>query len=77
MGKIKLTAIVPTGNEEINIDGVLSGLDFADELIVVDSFSEDKTIELAQKYTDNILQREYGYSASQKNWAIPFLFGKF
>jgi glycosyltransferase involved in cell wall biosynthesis len=71
MGNIKLTAIVPTGNEEINIDGVLSGLDFADELLVVDSFSEDKTVELAKKYTDKILQREYGYSASQKNWAIP------
>lgn len=71
MNKVKLTAIVPTGNEQVNIDDVLSGLSFADEIMVVDSFSTDNTVELAKKYTSFIVQREYGYSASQKNWAIP------
>jgi glycosyltransferase involved in cell wall biosynthesis len=67
----KLTAIVPTGNEEKNIERVLRTVSFADEIMVVDSFSTDRTVELARKYTDFIVQREYGYSASQKNWAIP------
>lgn len=71
MSQVKLTGIVPTGNEESNVDGVLSSLSFVDELMVVDSLSTDKTIEKAKKYTSVILQREYGYSASQKNWAIP------
>lgn len=67
----KLTAIIPTGNEEHNIREVLESVKFADEIMVVDSFSTDKTIEIAREYTDFIIQREYQYSASQKNWAIP------
>lgn len=67
----KLTAIIPTGNEAHNIEAVIESVSFADEIMVVDSFSTDKTVELAKKHTDFIIQREYGYSASQKNWAIP------
>lgn len=67
----KLTAIIPTGNEAHNIEAVLESVSFADEIMVVDSYSTDNTVELARKYTDFIIQREYEYSASQKNWAIP------
>src|SRR5690606_36060853 len=67
----KLTVIIPTGNEEHNIREVLESVKFADEIMVVDSFSTDKTLEIAKEYTDFIVQREYQYSASQKNWAIP------
>lgn len=67
----KITAIIPTKNEEHNIEVALESVSFADEIMVIDSFSSDKTIELAKKYTDFILQREYDYPASQKNWAIP------
>lgn len=67
----KLTVIIPTGNEEHNIRGVLESVSFADEIMVVDSYSTDNTVEIAKEYTSFILQREYQYSASQKNWAIP------
>ena len=67
----KLTAIIPTFNEAHNISEVLKSVAFADEIMVVDSFSTDNTVELAQAHTDFIIQREYAYSASQKNWAIP------
>ena len=67
----KLTAIIPTGNEEHNIRAVLESVAFADEIMVVDSFSTDNTVVIAKEYTDFIIQREYEYSASQKNWAIP------
>jgi glycosyltransferase involved in cell wall biosynthesis len=40
-------------------------------VLVVDSFSTDGTLEIALRYADRILQHEYGFSASQKNWAIP------
>ncbi|PWJ44355.1 glycosyltransferase family 2 protein [Sediminitomix flava] len=67
----KITAIIPTKNEEHNIREVLESVSFADEIMVVDSFSTDRTVEIAKEYTDFILQREYENSASQKNWAIP------
>lgn len=68
---MKLTAIIPTGNEEHNIEEVIQSVSFADEIMVVDSFSTDKTVEKAKKHTNFIIQREYENSASQKNWAIP------
>lgn len=67
----KLTAIIPCKNEEDNIEDVIESVDFADEIMVVDSFSTDRTVELARKHTDFILERKYDYPADQKNWAIP------
>ena len=67
----KITAIIPTGNEEHNIVDAIKSIDFADEIMIVDSFSTDKTVKLAKPLADTILQREYENSASQKNWAIP------
>jgi len=67
----KLTAIIPTGNEEHNIVAAIKSVDFVDEIMVVDSFSSDKTIELAVPLADTILKRKFEYPASQKNWAIP------
>ncbi len=67
----KLTAIIPTGNEEHNIVGAIKSVDFADEIMLVDSFSKDKTVERATPLVNTILQRKYENSASQKNWAIP------
>jgi len=67
----KLTAIIPTGNEIHNIEDVIASVSFADEILVVDSFSTDGTFEKAQELATKIIRREYQYSASQKNWAIP------
>lgn len=67
----KLTAIIPTGNEEHNIREVLESVSFADEIMVVDSMSTDNTLTIAKEFTDTIIRRKYQYSASQKNWAIP------
>ncbi|MBW2305860.1 MAG: glycosyltransferase family 2 protein [Deltaproteobacteria bacterium] len=67
----KLTVLVPSFNEEGNIEGCLKGLTWADEILVVDSYSTDRTVELARQYTDRVLQHEYVNSAAQKNWAIP------
>lgn len=67
----KVTAIIPTFNEEHNIKSALDSVKWADEIIVVDSFSTDNTIKIAKDNGAKILQREYEHSASQKNWAIP------
>lgn len=67
----KVTAIIPTFNEEHNIEAAIASVSWADEIIVVDSFSTDNTIAIAKEKGVRILQRDYEHSASQKNWTIP------
>lgn|SRR5574341_762374 len=71
LSRAKLSVIVPTGNREDVIEDCLKSVRWADEVIVVDSLSTDATLAIAQNYADRILQHEYGFSARQKNWAIP------
>ena len=59
----KLTAIIPTGNEIHNIEDVIASVSFADEILVVDSFSTDGTYEKAQELDTKVIRREYQYSA--------------
>ena len=66
-----LTVIVPCYNEEENIEACLKSVTWADEILLVDSFSTDRTLEIARRYATRILQHEYVNSAAQKNWAIP------
>jgi glycosyltransferase involved in cell wall biosynthesis len=66
-----LTVIVPTFNEEDNIRECLESVQWADDIFVVDSFSTDRTLEIAREFTDHVVQHEYVNSATQKNWAIP------
>lgn len=67
---LKVSAVLTTLNEERNIDRCLSSVQWADEIVVVDSFSTDRTIELARKYTDKIFQHEYPGSSKQVEWGI-------
>jgi glycosyltransferase involved in cell wall biosynthesis len=66
-----LTAIVPTFNEEANIRECLATLTFADEILVVDSFSTDRTVERAKELPKvRVVQHEYFGNGPQCNWAI-------
>lgn len=66
-----LTALVITYNEEQNIKTVLDHLAFADEIIVVDSFSTDKTFEIASDFKNTkVVQRIFDNFASQRNYAL-------
>ena len=67
----KITALVTTFNEENNIGKCLESVKWADEILIIDSFSTDKTLEICKQYGAKILEREYIYPAEQKNWAIP------
>jgi len=67
----KLTVIVLTKNEEHNIRECLETATWADELIVCDSYSQDRTPEIARTYTPNVVQHEYTHYAAQQNRIIP------
>jgi glycosyltransferase involved in cell wall biosynthesis len=65
-----ISACVICLNEERNIGRCLSSLDGADEVIVVDSGSTDRTVEIARSYTDFVLHRDWTGYADQKNFAM-------
>lgn len=57
-----LSVCIITGNEEENIRRCLESVKWADEIVVVDSFSRDRTVEIAREYTDRIYQHRWmGY----------------
>ncbi|PQJ23147.1 glycosyltransferase family 2 protein [Tenacibaculum sp. SG-28] len=66
----KITAIIPTLNEEIHIEEAIKSLGFADEIIVIDSMSTDNTVELAKRLNVKIILRKFDDFSSQKNFAI-------
>jgi glycosyltransferase involved in cell wall biosynthesis len=66
-----ISAIVTTFNEEQHIAECIESLLWCDEILVVDSFSTDRTAEITQRYPKvRFFQRTYFGSASQKNWAM-------
>ena len=67
----KVSAIITTFNEEANIAACIESLLWCDEILVVDSFSTDRTPEIVRSYEGvKLEQRTYFGSASQKNWAM-------
>lgn len=67
--RARVTACITTWNEEQNIDRCLSSLDWCDEIVVVDSFSTDRTVELCRRYTDRVYQHAWLGYIGQKNLA--------
>ena len=66
----KITAIIPTLNEEVHIEAAIKSVGFADEIIVIDSYSNDNTVNLAEKHNVKIIKRKFDDFSSQKNFAI-------
>jgi len=72
--KLPLSVIILTFNEELNIENCLKNVaGWANEIIVVDSFSSDKTLAIAKKYTDKIVKHTFVNQAEQFNWALANL----
>ncbi|MBI1305930.1 MAG: glycosyltransferase [Bacteroidetes bacterium] len=66
----KLSAVVITLNEETTIEGCLQSLKgIADEIVVLDSFSTDRTKEICEQWKVNFHQREWEGFAQTKNFA--------
>jgi glycosyltransferase involved in cell wall biosynthesis len=74
-----VSAIVVCYNEEENIGRCLKSLEWCDEIVVIDSFSTDRTVEICRQFTDVVIQRQwYGYkdqkafahSKATKEWVL-------
>lgn len=63
----KISACITAGNEEDNIRRCLESVTWCDEIIVVDSFSQDRTPEISLEFTDLVYQHRWLGYIGQKN----------
>jgi len=66
---MKITATIITLDEERKIGRAIESLRCADEILIVDSGSTDRTIELAQNLGARVIEAGWRGYAAQKNWA--------
>jgi len=68
---MEISVTIITFNEEEKIEGAIkSVLEIADEIVIVDSFSEDNTVKIAKKYPVQIYQKRWRDYAEQRNFAL-------
>ena len=65
MNKVSITII--TKNEEKNIERCLKSIKWADEIVIIDTFSTDRTVEICRKFTDKVFQEVWLGYGLQKN----------
>jgi len=70
MPKPRLSVTIITFNEENNIRHCLESVRWADEIIVVDAFSTDRTADICKEYTDRVITRKWPGHVAQKQFAL-------
>ncbi|MGO9378187.1 MAG: glycosyltransferase family 2 protein [Dissulfurispiraceae bacterium] len=70
--KIPLSIAIITKNEELNITEALESIRDFNDIVVVDSFSTDRTLEICRNYTDRIYQHEWMGFSTQKQKAVDY-----
>lgn len=72
--KLPVSVIIPVKNEEANIGACIDSVTWADQVFVVDSFSSDRTCEIAEIKGAQVVQFEFGGGwPKKKNWALEHL----
>ena len=66
----KISVIIITKDEEKNISDCLKSVEWADEIIVIDAESNDKTVELAKIFTDKVFTKKWEGYVPQKKYAL-------
>ncbi len=67
--KVPLSVVIITKDEEDSIKDCLESVKWADEIVVVDDNSMDKTVKISQDYTDRIFQKKMDIEGKHRNWA--------
>lgn len=65
-----ISVVILTFNEEINIDRCLNSVKWSDDVLLMDSGSIDKTVEIGEKHGARVLTRKFDTFANQRNFAM-------
>ena len=69
---MSISVVVITKNEETNIERCLASVAWADEIVVVDSGSTDRTAEIARRFTQRVYDEPWRGFGAQKNLALSY-----
>lgn len=67
---MSISILILTLNEEINLPACLESVKWCDDIVVLDSFSTDKTVDIANTFGTRVFQRKFDNFACQRNYAI-------
>ncbi len=67
---LPISVVIVTKDEEKNIRAALESIKNGAEIIIVDAFSKDRTLDICREYTDKIYQQEWQGYAKQKQMGI-------
>lgn len=67
---MKVSVLVITHNEAVNLPACLAALSWCDDVVVLDSGSTDATVEIARSYGARVLHRPFDDFAAQRNFAL-------
>ena len=65
-----VSVLILTYNEAVNIDACLRSVSWSDDVVVLDSFSTDQTVQIAEGLGTRIVQRRFDDYASQRNFGL-------
>jgi len=72
--KIPVSVLIPAKNEQVNLPACLTSVERSDEVFVVDSQSSDKSVEIAESSSTNVVQFHFnGRWPKKKNWSLDNL----
>jgi glycosyltransferase involved in cell wall biosynthesis len=73
VASVPLSVVIITRNEEANIGRCLNSVkEIADEIVILDSFSTDRTCAIAEEMGARVFQQEFAGHIQQKNEALKF-----
>jgi glycosyltransferase involved in cell wall biosynthesis len=75
----RLSVVITTLNEENNMRGCLESIKWVDEIVIIDSGSSDRTVEICKEYTDKVFQAKLGFAdafnlgirKTRGEWILP------
>ncbi|MDZ8117738.1 glycosyltransferase family 2 protein [Pontiella agarivorans] len=65
-----VSVLILTKNEEINIERCIRSVSWSDDIVVFDSFSDDRTVELAEQLGARVIQRKFDNWSAHQNWGV-------
>ncbi|PWT74386.1 MAG: glycosyl transferase family 2 [Chloroflexi bacterium] len=70
---MSISILLLTLNEEANLPACLGSVEWSNDIVVLDSFSSDKTCEIAERLGARVIQRSFDNWASHQNWAMEHI----